>query len=100
RRALLVTFKTGGVTPGDSYLFAVNEAGQPLFVKMWVSIIPLKGIQFEFKQWKKLSTGARVILAHPSRMFSVNLSGVRAHATDPKPGSADRFADLLAAVGR
>ncbi|MEZ4952350.1 MAG: hypothetical protein R2825_02080 [Saprospiraceae bacterium] len=31
-------YKTGGVTPSDSYVWLLDENGQPTAWKMWVSI--------------------------------------------------------------
>lgn len=49
---LLVTYTTGGVTPGDSYLWILDENGRPASWKMWVKIIPIKGIELSWEGWK------------------------------------------------
>ena len=43
---LLVTYLSGGVTPGDSYLWILDEQYRPMAWKMWVKIIPIGGLKF------------------------------------------------------
>lgn len=57
KEKLLVTYNSGGSTPGDSYLWEVNEKYQPIGFKMWVSIIPLDGIEATWSNWKMTDGG-------------------------------------------
>jgi hypothetical protein len=57
KEKLLVTYNSGGSTPGDSYLWEVNEMHQPIAFKMWVSIIPLDGIEATWSNWKMTDGG-------------------------------------------
>lgn len=50
--ALLVTYTSGGVTPGDSYLWYLDSQGKPLAWEMWTSIIPLQGMRTSWEGWK------------------------------------------------
>lgn len=45
---LLVTYSSGGTTPGDSYLWKLNNNYKPVAMKMWVSILPFDGLE---AQW-------------------------------------------------
>lgn len=49
---LLVTYTSGGSTPGDSYLWEVNEQFIPISCKMWVGIIPLDGFKTTWTDWQ------------------------------------------------
>ncbi|WP_375577949.1 hypothetical protein ABWH96_12940 [Marivirga tractuosa] len=74
---LLITYKSGGVTPGDSYLWLIDkETGMPEFVKMWVQIIPLGGVKFSWENWHTTSGGAKISQTHKS-IFTINLSELK-----------------------
>lgn len=63
-QGLLVSYSSGGVTPGDAYLWILDENGLPKAYQMWVSILPVGGIKAEWKDWKSLSTGAQYAASH------------------------------------
>jgi hypothetical protein len=69
RKGLLISYNSGGLTPGDSYLWLLSgqagDAGlRPEAWRMWVSIIPLKGIENAWDGWVQLATGAWVSTRH------------------------------------
>jgi hypothetical protein len=64
REGVLVTYKSGGVTPGDTYLWLVDANGVPTAWKFWVKILPIGGIQFSWEDWLTLPTGAKVATTH------------------------------------
>ena len=75
--ALLVTYNTGGVTPGDSYLWILDENGRPTAWKMWVSILPVKGLEFSWDGWTSYG-GAWFAPTHQGPgPVSVNLTGLQ-----------------------
>ena len=45
RESLLVTYTQGGNTPGDAYLWIPGESGRPQAWRMWVSVLPVPGLQ-------------------------------------------------------
>lgn len=79
-RALLVTYASGGVTPGDSYLWRLEPDGTPRSWRMWVSIIPVGGLEWRWHGWRTTPTGARLAPLHDG-IADVNLSDVRAAST-------------------
>lgn len=95
-RGLLVTYGAGGVTPGDAYLWMIDaKTGRPTGWKMWVSIIPLGGMEFDWEQWQQLPTGAWIAAGHDG-LFDVQLEGIEGARTlsELEPGP-DPFAELL-----
>lgn len=62
--ALMVHYTSGGVTPGDSYLWLLADDGTPKAWRLWVQIIPIDGIEFSWEEWQTFKTGARIALFH------------------------------------
>ncbi|WP_422860028.1 hypothetical protein ACOKFD_03725 [Flagellimonas sp. S174] len=69
---LLVTYHSGGTTPGDSYLWILNENGFPVAYKMWVDIIPIGGLEASWDEWLVTKSGAYLPKSH--KLGPVNLS--------------------------
>jgi len=64
RQGLKVTYTSGGSTPGDSYVWILDENNRPTSVKMWVSILPLGGMEFTWENYKTLKSGAMIAQDH------------------------------------
>ncbi|MEL6923768.1 MAG: hypothetical protein AAFO94_06940, partial [Bacteroidota bacterium] len=93
--ALLVSYDSGGVTPGDSYLWILDENGLPKSWKMWVKIIPIGGVEFSWEQWKTLPTGAKVASLHDGAVFDLEISEIKgAHSLEAFGLTADPFAPI------
>lgn len=95
RDALLLQYRSGGVTPGDRYLWLLDQNGRPRAWRMWVSIIPIGGLEASWEGWTRLSTGALVATRHqigPKRMEIRDVAGAETLAA-LVPG-ADPFAAL------
>lgn len=74
--ALLVTYSSGGVTPGDSYLWILDEENKPKSWKFWVQILPIGGIEFSWEEWENIN-GALISTLHkgPIDLEITNLEG-------------------------
>ncbi len=77
-KALMVSYTSGGVTPGDSYLWILDENGIPKSWKMWVKIIPVGGMEFTWEKWETLSTGAKIATFHKSSALDLDISNLKA----------------------
>lgn len=64
REGLLVSYTTGGVTPGDAYLWLSDANGVPTAWQLWVGIIPIGGLEFSWEDWLTLPTGAKISMMH------------------------------------
>ncbi len=71
KKGLMVTYESGGVTPGDSYLWFLDERFLPYKYKMWVSIIPIGGTEATWAKWEELPTGAMVATEHEMAVFKI-----------------------------
>ncbi|WP_421764497.1 hypothetical protein [Ekhidna sp.] len=74
-RGLLVTYTTGGVTPGDSYLWIIDESGFPKAWKLWTSNVPLGGLKIGWGGWVE-KEGVWFSVFHPSMIIDLEITGL------------------------
>lgn len=95
-RALLISYTSGGLTPGDQYLWLIPEEGPPVAWRMWTSIFPIQGILVTWEGWIRFDTGALVSTQHHIPGLDFELSNVRGAATLAElTGGEDPFAPLF-----
>ena len=109
-RGLLVSYASGGVTPGDSYLWLVGADDRPVAWRMWTQILPIQGLETSWEGWQDLATGAVVSTRHQTPLGALGLSDVygaasleELHAQNPVVDAAayrDPFADLVDYLGQ
>lgn len=93
---LLITYQSGGATPGDSYLWLLDEQGLPNAWKLWVSIIPVGGMKFTWEKWITLSTGVKVSTFHHSNAIDIPLTDIQAASTlEALTEGQDPFQELM-----
>lgn len=93
--ALLVTYTSGGVTPGDSYLWLLDDSGLPKAFRLWVSIIPIGGLKATWDNWKTLGTGLKVATNHKLGPMPLPITGTAAGTMAEVNISQDPFAAIL-----
>lgn len=94
--ALLISYKSGGVTPGDAYLWELDANGLPISYKMWVSIIPIGGMEVPWNEYQTLSTGALVSTVHPTAAFELVIGDLKGGMSLADVGlTSDPFAELI-----
>lgn len=76
--ALLITYTSGGTTPGDSYLWYVDSNGLPIKYEMWVSTIPIGGVPATWENWQETESGALLASIHKSVKFTLELKDIKA----------------------
>ena len=76
-KGLMVSYMQGGITPGDSYVWFTDEHNKPTHWRMWVSIIPIGGVENTWENWKKLPTGAWISTKHDFGPVSLTISNVK-----------------------
>lgn len=74
--ALKVTFTSGGSTPGDSYVWYLNKDKRPTSYKMWVSILPIDGLEASWNHWTTTESGAILPTYHKILFFGIPISGI------------------------
>ena len=92
---LMITYTSGGDTPGDSYLWKLDANGRPISYKMWVKIIPVGGVEFSWENWKSLDNGAMISTTHAGPGFTLELTDIKSGDTWQEMGyKTDPFAEL------
>lgn len=76
QEALLVTYASGGSTPGDSYLWLLDADDLPRAWQMWVGIIPIGGIEASWEDWTTFPSGLRIATMHRG-LFDLKLDNVK-----------------------
>lgn len=74
---LLVTYTTGGSTPGDSYLWEFDNDGKPKSFKMWTSIVPIEGLEASWSDWTTTSSGAQLPTFHKLLFFGIEIGHLK-----------------------
>ena len=77
KEALLVTYTSGGTTPGDSYLWHFDDHGKPKSYQMWVDILPIGGLEATWENWITTASGAELPTFHKLLVFGIDLEDVK-----------------------
>lgn len=74
--ALLVTYTSGGTTPGDSYLWHLDASGKPKSFQMWVDILPIDGLKATWSDWTTTESGAQLPTFHKFMIFGIEITDI------------------------
>ncbi|BAO77071.1 hypothetical protein [Winogradskyella sp. PG-2] len=77
KNALLVTFTSGGTTPGDSYLWHLDDTGKPKSYQMWTSILPIDGLEATWDNWITTESGAQLPSFHKLLFLDLEMGDVK-----------------------
>ncbi len=75
--ALLVTYTSGGSTPGDSYLWHFDDTGKPKSYQMWVDILPIHGLEATWENWVTTDSGAQLPTFHKLLFLGLEMGDVK-----------------------
>jgi len=76
-QSLLVTYTSGGSTPGDSYLWILDKNGKPNSFKMWTSLLPINGLEASWNDWTTTESGAQLPTFHKLLFMGLELNDVK-----------------------
>jgi hypothetical protein len=76
KEALLVTYTSGGSTPGDSYLWHFDASGKPKSFQMWVDILPINGLEATWSDWKTTSTNTQLPTFHKLLFLGLEIENI------------------------
>jgi hypothetical protein len=95
KEALLVTYNTGGSTPGDSYLWLVDENYIPTAWRMWVGIIPMGGVETSWEDWTVFPNGVKIATRHKA-LFDLKLENSKiGQSIEEINNGVNPFSDLI-----
>jgi hypothetical protein len=77
KEGLLVTYTTGGSTPGDSYLWEFDDQGKPKSFKMWTSILPIDGLEASWSDWTTTESGAQLPTFHKLLFIGLEIDHIK-----------------------
>ena len=77
KEALLVTYTSGGSTPGDSYLWHLDENNRPTRFQMWVDILPINGLEASWDNWITTDTGAQLPTFHKLLVMGLEIDDIK-----------------------
>ena len=90
--ALLIKYTSGGTTPGDSYLWILDENYVPVSFKMWTQIIPIGGLAATWNDFITSDSGIMLPKSHTLSIFGMKIDMGKVKAYNPK---ADKVANNM-----
>lgn len=93
--SLVVKFSSGGVTPGDVYVFIPGEDEPVDEIHMWVDIVPIPGAEADMGGWTTSETGVQFPTDNDF-LVDTSISNAKMYPRYPAPGEDDVFADFPA----
>ncbi|RNC87214.1 MAG: hypothetical protein ED556_07270 [Winogradskyella sp.] len=75
--ALLVTYTSGGSTPGDSYLWHFDREGKPKSYQMWTDLLPIDGLEASWSDWKTTKSGAELPTFHKILFLNLEITNLK-----------------------
>ncbi|WP_456441291.1 hypothetical protein [Psychroserpens sp.] len=77
KESLLITYTSGGSTPGDSYLWHFDDKGKPKSFQMWVDILPINGLEASWLNWTATETEAQLPTFHKLLFLGLEIGDLK-----------------------
>lgn len=77
KEALLVTYTSGGSTPGDSYLWHFDDNGKPRSFQLWTNLLPIDGLEASWSDWTTTDTGANLPTFHKLLFLGLEIEDIK-----------------------
>ncbi|MEZ4802939.1 MAG: hypothetical protein R2797_09220 [Gelidibacter sp.] len=77
KKSLLVTYTSGGSTPGDSYLWHLDKNGKPISFQIWADILPIGGLKATWNHWTTTESGAQLPTFHKMMVFGLEITDIK-----------------------
>ena len=90
--ALLIKYTSGGTTPGDSYLWVLDDNYVPVLFKMWTQIIPIGGVSATRDDFITSDSGVMLPKSHTLSILGMKIDMGAVKAYNPK---ADKIANTM-----
>jgi hypothetical protein len=90
--ALLIKYTSGGTTPGDSYLWILDENYMPVSFKMWTQIIPIGGVSATWNDFITADSGIKLPTSHTLSLLGMKIDMGEVKAYNP---DADTLAHTI-----
>lgn len=90
--ALLIKYTSGGTTPGDSYLWILDDNYVPVLFKMWTQIIPIGGVSATWNDFITSDSGIMLPKSHTLSILGMKIDMGTVKAYNPK---ADKIANTM-----
>ncbi len=91
-KSLLVKYSSGGSTPGDAYLWHLDEDYRPKSFQIWASIVPIGGFTATWENWKQQDHGFQLVSFHRLGFIKFSISKIK---TGKKPADIGMQLDFL-----
>ncbi|MDW5288166.1 hypothetical protein [Formosa sp. PL04] len=76
-QGLLISYASGGSTPGDSYMWLLDADYKPTAFKMWVSILPIDGLEASWSNWVTTESGAQLPTFHQLLFMGLEITNLK-----------------------
>lgn len=93
-KSLMVKYSSGGVTPGDTYLWHLDKNGRPISWQMW-TFIPIDGLKVSWQNWSTLSSGAAFAQSHLLGPVDISISNAKSAESLTELGLDEGLFDAL-----